>query len=115
MKYIWYLIFTLSYCLHAADLTGINASNLGLPGPKNIGNVSTNLRSVIGIIQDITAIIAVIGICLVWIMYIMSHWSEEKTEAAKKYMIHIILGVLLAFAAWGIMSLVNIIPNSFNL
>jgi hypothetical protein len=44
----------------------------------------------------------------------MSHGSEEKTEAAKKYMIHIIVGVLLAFAAWGIMSLINIIPNSIT-
>ncbi len=69
----------------------------------------------IGILQDITAIIAVIGICLVGIMYIMSHGDEEKTESAKKYMISIILGVLLTFAALGIMSLINMIPNAFNL
>jgi hypothetical protein len=48
-------------------------------------------------------------------MYIMSHGSEEKTEAAKKYMITILIWVLLAFAAWGMMSLINIIPNSFTL
>lgn len=115
MKYIWYLTFCISCSLYAADLTGIKASELGLPGPKNISNVTTNLKSVIGILQDITGMIAIIGICLVWIMYIMSHGSEEKTESAKKYMIHIILGVLLAFTAWGIMSLINIVPNSFNL
>lgn len=52
------------------------------------------------ILQDITAIIAVLGICLVGIMYIMSHGSEEKTEAAKKYMITIVIGVILAVSAW---------------
>jgi len=45
----------------------------------------------------------------------MSQGNEEKTEAAKKYMITIMIGVLLAFAAWGIMSLINLIPNSFIL
>lgn len=115
MKYIQYLILALSSSLYAADLTGIDGGKTWLPGPNNIWDVTTHLTSAIGIIQDITAIIAVIGICLVGIMYIMSHGSEEKTESAKKYMIHIMLGVLLAFAAWGIMSLINIVPNSFNL
>jgi hypothetical protein len=115
MKYIQYIALWIIHSAYAKDFTGIDGSELGLPGPKNVENVTLNLRSVVGMLQDITAIIAVIGICLVGIMYIMSHGSEEKTESAKKYMIHIIIGVLLAFAAWGIMSLVNIIPNSFNL
>lgn len=65
-----------------------------------MSNVVTNLRSMIIILQDITAIIAVLGICLVGIMYIMSRGSEEKTEAAKKYMITIVIGVILAVSAW---------------
>lgn len=65
--------------------------------------------------QDITAIIAVLGVCVVGIMYIMSRGDEEKTGAAKKYMITILIGVLIAFTAWGMISLIDAIPNSFNL
>jgi type IV secretory pathway VirB2 component (pilin) len=116
MKYIQYITLCTFHVAYAAkNLTQIEGSDLGLPGPDNISNFTINLRSVIGILQDITAIIAVIGVCIVGIMYIMSRGNEEKTESAKKYMIHIVIGILLAFAAWGIMSLINIIPNSFNL
>lgn len=101
--------------MYAEDLSQIDGSKIGLPGSDNVANVTTYLSSVIGILQDITAIIAVIGICLVGIMYIMSRGNEEKTDAAKKYIISILIGVLLAFAALGIISLINIIPNSFNL
>ena len=68
MKYIQYIILWVVQAAYAKDFTGIDGDKLGLPGPKNVANVTLNLRSVIGIIQDITAIIAVIGICLVGIM-----------------------------------------------
>jgi len=45
----------------------------------------------------------------------MSHGDEEKTGSAKKYMITILIGTLIAFSAWGMVSLVDVIPNSFNL
>jgi len=70
---------------------------------------------VLSMMQDIAAIVAVIGICIVGIMYIMSRGDEEKTGAAKKYMISILVGVLIAFSAWGMISLVDAIPNSFNI
>jgi type IV secretory pathway VirB2 component (pilin) len=99
----------------ATDMVGIKKA-IGLPGTTyKIGDLSITLQSVIGMLQNITAIIAVLGICIVGIMYIMSRGDEEKTGAAKKYMITILIGVLIAFAAWGMISLVNIIPNSFNL
>lgn len=85
-----------------------------MPG-ENASTIVSVLQSVVGKMQDIAAIIAVLGICVVGIMYMMSHGDEEKTAAAKKYMVTILIGVVLAFAAWGIMSLINIIPNSFNL
>lgn len=66
-------------------------------------------------LQDITAIAAVIGICLVGILYIMSAGDEEKTENAKKYMIAILIGVILAFTAWAIIALIDLVPNSINL
>lgn len=119
MKYIeCIIIMVFWYTAYAADLLSIDTAKLWLPGKwgtKDITSLTTQMKSVLGILQDITAIIAVIGICIVGIMYITSQWNEEKTEAAKKYMITIIVGVILAFAAWGIMSLINIIPNSFNL
>lgn len=94
-------------------LTGISEGSLWLPG-ENAPNFISVLKWVTEKLQDIVAIIAVLGICIVGIMYITSQWSEEKTEAAKKYMITILIGVVLAFAAWGIMSLINLIPNSFS-
>ena len=66
-------------------------------------------------LQDVTAIAAVLGICIVGIMYIMSHGDEEKTETAKNYMIAILIGVILAFTAWAMISLVNLIPASIQL
>ncbi|MFA6080481.1 MAG: TrbC/VirB2 family protein [Candidatus Gracilibacteria bacterium] len=94
-------------------LIGIKDST-GLPG-ENANNIISVFQTVITISQDIAAVIAVLGICIVGVMYIMSHGDEEKTASAKKYMVTILIGVLLVFAAWGIMSLINIIPNSFNL
>ena len=66
----------------------------------------------VSVLQDITAIAAVLGICLVGLMLIMSHGSEEKTEAAKKYMIAILTGVILAVVAWSIIALIDLIPAS---
>ncbi len=115
MKYIGYIAFWVSSLTYAKNLVAIDGNKTGLPSPSNISNITSSMKTIIGILQDITAIVAVIGICIVGIMYIMSHGSEEKTEAAKKYMITILIWVLLAFAAWGMMSLINIIPNSFTL
>lgn len=95
-------------------LAGIEEGATGLPW-EDAENIIQIFKTVITKLQDITAIIAVLGICIVGLMYIMSHGSEEKTEAAKKYMVTILIGVLLAFTAWGIMSLINLIPNSFTL
>ncbi len=66
----------------------------------------------VSVLQDITAIAAVLGICLVGLMFIMSHGNEEKTEAAKKYMIAILTGVILAVVAWSIIALIDLIPAS---
>ncbi len=66
-------------------------------------------------LQDITAIAAVLGICIVGIMYMMSRGDEEKTESAKNYMMAILIGVVLAFTAWAIISLANLLPASINL
>ena len=65
-------------------------------------------------LQDITAIAAVLGICIVGIMYIMSHGDEEKTESAKNYIVAILIGVVLAFTAWAIISLVNLVPGAIE-
>jgi len=111
---VWLLAYVILLLVWGKKLVGITSWDTGLPG-EGASNVITILKSVISKLQDVTAIIAVLGICIVWIMYIMSQGNEEKTEAAKKYMITIMIGVLLAFAAWGIMSLINLIPNSFIL
>lgn len=68
----------------------------------------------IGVLQDITAIVAVLGICIVGLMLVMSQGSEEKTEAAKKYIIAILIGVILAATAWSIIAIVDVIPNSLG-
>lgn len=89
----------------------------GLPGP-NIGSdddsVTNFLEFAVSMLQDITAIAAVLGICIVGIMYIMSHGDEEKTESAKKYIIAILIGVILSVAAWGMIALIDAIPNSLQ-
>jgi len=66
-------------------------------------------------LQDFTAIAAVLGVCIVGIMYIMSRGDEEKTESAKNYMVAILIGVVLAFTAWAIISLTNLLPSSIQL
>lgn len=91
MKYIGYIAFWVSSLTYAKNLVAIDGNKTGLPSPSNISNITSSMKTIIGILQDITAIVAVIGICIVGIMYIMSHGSEEKTEAAKKYMITILI------------------------
>lgn len=92
-------------------------ADTGLPGPS-IGSdddsVTNFLEFAVTMLQDITAIAAVLGICLVGIMYIMSHGDEEKTESAKKYIIAILIGVILSVAAWGMIALIDAIPNSLQ-
>ena len=121
MKYIGYII--LAYSLSAfADLKTImdNGGSYGLPGSTikpgaGETGVRTFFSSIVTMLQDITAMVAVLGICIVGIMYIMSHGNEEKTEAAKKYIMMIITGVVLAFTAWAIISMIDLIPTSIKL
>ncbi len=77
--------------------------------------MSDFFATLVNSLQDITAIAAVLGVCIVGIMYIMSAGEEEKTEKAKQYMVAIFIGVILAFTAWAIISLVDLIPQSINL
>ncbi len=123
MKYIGYLISTF-YLYSSLALAKVQDSlpdsNHGLPGESiTPGAGETGLRDffskVVSMLQDITAIAAVLGVCVVGIMYIMSHGDEEKTESAKNYMVAILIGVILAFTAWAIISMVNLIPNSIQI
>lgn len=118
MKYTQYIALAGLYGIALAAPVAIDKT--GLPGSgvtvsSGVSSLKQMMISVISMMQDITAIIAVIGICIVGIMYIMSHGDEEKTGAAKKYMIAIGIGTLIAFSAWGMISIVDVIPNSFNL
>jgi Type IV secretion system pilin len=112
MKYIGSLTLFITSMSRALEL-----KNGDLPG-QNIGtgdeSVTNFLRFIVSMLQDITAIMSVLGICIVGIMYIMSHGDEEKTETAKKYMIAILIGIILAMTAWGIISLIDTIPNSLQ-
>jgi hypothetical protein len=65
-------------------------------------------------LQDVTAIVSVLGVCLVGIMLIMSLGDEEKTQTAKKYMMSIVVGLVLALTAWAIISLVDLIPTTIK-
>ncbi len=66
------------------------------------------------ILQDITAIVSVLGICIVGLLLIMSRGDEEKTQNAKKYIIAILIGLVLALSAWAIISLVDLLPTSIR-
>lgn len=95
-------------------------SNHGLPWQSitpgaNEKGLRDFFSTVVSMLQDITAIAAVLGICIVGIMYMMSRGDEEKTESAKNYMMAILIGVVLAFTAWAIISLANLLPASINL
>ena len=119
MKYIGYIILAYTTSSFAA-IKDILKDSAGLPGgsfKSGGGDESLNkfFSSLVSMLQDITAIAAVLGICIVGIMYIMSAGEEEKTETAKKYMVAILIGVLLAFTAWAIISLVDLIPGSIKL
>jgi type IV secretory pathway VirB2 component (pilin) len=83
------------------------------PGDKE-ASIRDFFSKVVSMLQDITAIAAVLGICIVGIMYIMSHGDEEKTESAKNYIVSILIGVVLAFTAWAIISLVNLVPGAIE-
>lgn len=119
MKSIGYIILALSSSAFA-EIKNIVKDSAGLPGKKFISgggdeSLKTFFTSLVSMLQDITAIAAVIGICIVGILYIMSAGDEEKTENAKKYMIAILIGVILAFTAWAIIALIDLVPNSINL
>lgn len=72
------------------------------------------LTSTVTTLQDITAIVSVIGVCLVGILYIMSLGEEEKTQNAKKYLMAIIIGLVLALSAWALISLVDLVPTTIK-
>ena len=112
MKYIWSLILFTTYFTQALklDATDLAGKNIGT-GESSITNF---LEFAVSMLQDITAIVSVLGICIVGIMYIMSSGDEEKTETAKKYMIAITIGIILAMTAWGIIALIDTIPNSLQ-
>lgn len=65
-------------------------------------------------LQDIVAIVSVLGICIVGIMYITSRGNEEKTENAKKYIIAILAGLVLALSAWAIIAVIDLIPTTIR-
>jgi ABC-type nickel/cobalt efflux system permease component RcnA len=83
------------------------------PGAGESG-VTKFFSGVVSLMQDVTAIVSVLGICIVGIMYIMSRGDEEKTENAKKYMIAILIGLILALSAWAIISMVDLIPTTIR-
>jgi len=76
--------------------------------------VTKLLTSTVTTLQDITAIVSVIGVCLVGILYIMSLGEEEKTQNAKKYLMAIIIGLVLALSAWALISLVDLVPTTIK-
>lgn len=123
MKYIGYLTSTLALSLWTAFAKvkdSLPDSNHGLPGQSIVPGadekgLSTFFSTVVSMLQDFTAIAAVLGVCIVGIMYIMSRGDEEKTESAKNYMVAILIGVVLAFTAWAIISLTNLLPSSIQL
>jgi Type IV secretion system pilin len=119
MKYIGYLILGWSLSVHAGGLATIFQSNHGLPGESirpgaGESGITRFFSSVVAMMQDVTAIVSVLGICIVGIMYIMSRGDEEKTETAKKYMIAIFIGLVLALSAWAIISMVDLIPTTIR-
>jgi SNF family Na+-dependent transporter len=118
MKYFGYLVFAWSLSAFA-DLKTIFTSSHGLPWSTirpwtGESGITRFFSSIVSMLQDITAIVSVLGICIVGIMYIMSRWDEEKTENAKKYMIAILVGLILALSAWAIIAMVDLIPTSIQ-
>jgi hypothetical protein len=121
MKYIGYIVFAFSMRTFAATegLKKIFVSNHDLPWSSikpwawETG-VTRFFSSVVSMLQDVTAIVSVLGVCLVGIMLIMSLGDEEKTQTAKKYMMSIVVGLVLALTAWAIISLVDLIPTTIK-
>jgi|GEM_PF-948817 len=118
MKYIGYIILGWSLSAYAG-LETIFKSSHGLPGDSikpgaGESGITKFFSGIVSLLQDVTAIVSVLGICIVGIMYIMSRGDEEKTENAKKYMIAIFIGLILALSAWAIIALVDIIPTSIQ-
>lgn len=119
MKYIGYIILGYSLSAQAKGLENIFESSHGLPGQSvkpgaGESGITKFFSSVISMMQDVTAIVSVLGICIVGIMYIMSRGDEEKTETAKKYMIAILTGLILALSAWAIISMIDLIPTTIR-
>lgn len=118
MKYLGSLILSYTFATFA-ELSNVLDGSHGLPGDSiksgaGEQGLSSFFSGVVKMLQDITAIVAVLGICIVGILYITSNGNEEKTEHAKKYIMAIIVGIVLAFTAWAMISLIDLIPNSIN-
>ena len=119
MKYFGCLILGFVSFLFAELQGALPEESHGLPGDiLTPGSQESGLKklfsSVVETLQDMVAIAAVLGICIAGLMYIMSSGDEEKTEKATKYIIAILIGVLLAFTAWAIISMIDLIPNSID-
>lgn len=122
MKYIGYIILSWSLETFASSGEGLKKifeNNHGLPWEsikpwQGESSVTKLLTSTVSTLQDITAIVSVIGVCLVGILYIMSLGEEEKTQNAKKYLMAIIIGLVLALSAWALISLVDLVPTTIK-
>jgi len=122
MKYIGYIILAWSLDALAASGEGLSKifdGNHDLPWEsikpgQGVSSVTKLLTSTVTTLQDITAIVSVIGVCLVGILYIMSLGEEEKTQNAKKYLMAIIIGLVLALSAWALISLVDLVPTTIK-
>lgn len=118
MKYIGYLILAYTTGTFAA-LSKVLDDSYGLPGSTiksgaGMDRLKTFFSSIVTTLQDIAAIAGVLGICIVGIMYVMSMGDEEKTENAKKYMMAIFIGIIIAFTAYAVIAMIDLVPNSIT-
>lgn len=112
---VFICITSISYA--SEGLKKIFDSSHGLPGttlqPWEWEPWVTRLLSkTANTLLDIAAVVSVIAICIVGYMYITSFGKEENTSTAKKYLLVIVTGILLALCAWAMISLVDLIPTS---
>ena len=82
---------------------GVNAAGDGL---KNKSSLESVVRSVINTMLFLIGIISVIMLIVGGIRYVISGGNQSQVEGARNTILYAIIGLVVAFVAWGIVNFV---------
>ncbi len=111
--YTLFITLTSSIAISYADIQIASPTNI-LPGypDTNLTNVSVNtagdfIGAVIAWMIGLTAVLTVLAITWAWIQMILAIGEEEKMKKARHTMIYAFIGLIIAWLAYAIVTLIT--------